>query len=109
MESDVSPISTSTAGNRRKWTLAAYRYMARKRLARKAEINLKSLAVKRWDVAPGGVSYSPPAFFLPGQMERVTGWEAKRFIRSSIPRARWKGWVTWSKARHAVTCSKMSG
>jgi hypothetical protein len=85
MESDVSEISTSIAGNRRKWTLAAYKHMARKRLAHTAEINLKSLAVKSWDVAPGGVSHSPPAFFLPNQMERVTGWEAKRFYPFEHP------------------------
>ncbi|WP_415768469.1 glycosyltransferase family 61 protein [Pseudomonas sp. LB3P38] len=85
MESDVSQISTSTTGNRKKWTLAAYRYMARKRLARKAEISLKSLAVKTWDVAPGGISHSPPAFFLPNQMDRVTGWEAKRFYPFEHP------------------------
>ncbi|MHC8319930.1 glycosyltransferase family 61 protein [Pseudomonas sp. GB2N2] len=85
MESDVSQLSNSTAGNRKKWTLAAYRHMARKRLARHAEINLKSLAVKTWDVAPGSTMHSPPAFFLPNQMERVTGWEAKRFYPFEHP------------------------
>jgi hypothetical protein len=85
MESDVAETSALTAGNRKKWTLAAYRYMARKRLAHQAEVNLKSLAVKCWEVAPGGPSYSPPAFFLPNQMERVTGWEAKRFFPSEHP------------------------
>jgi len=85
MESDVSQISTSTAGNRKQWTLAAYRHMARKRFARHAEISLKSLAVKSWDIAPGSVMHSPPAFFLPNQMERVTGWEAKRFYPFEHP------------------------
>lgn len=85
MESDVSPISTSTAGNRKKWTLAAYKNMARRRLARQADINLKSVALKSWDIAPGETSYSPPAFFLPGQMDRVTGWEAKRFYPFEHP------------------------
>lgn len=85
MESDVSQLSSSTAGNRKKWTLAAYRFMARKRLHRRAEISLKSLAVKSWDIAPGGVFHSPPAIFLPGQMERVTGWEAKRFYPFEHP------------------------
>lgn len=85
MESDVSQLSPSTIGTRKMWSLAAYRSMARKRLAREAEINLKSLAVKSWDVAPGGTFHSPPAFFLPGQMERVTGWEAKRFYPFEHP------------------------
>ncbi|MDB5996232.1 MAG: hypothetical protein JWP42_3368 [Pseudomonas sp.] len=80
MESDVSEISTSAVAHQKKWTLAAYRYIARKRLARSADINLKSIADKTWEVAPGGTSYSPPAFFLPNQMDRVTGWEAKRFF-----------------------------
>ncbi|MCU1761188.1 glycosyltransferase family 61 protein [Pseudomonas sp. 14P_8.1_Bac3] len=91
MESDVSEIITATAGNRKQWTLAAYRYMARKRFARNAELNLKSLAVKSWDVAPGGTSYSPPAFFLPGQMDRVTGWEAKRFFPFEHPQRTMEG------------------
>ncbi|VVN32650.1 hypothetical protein PS662_04965 [Pseudomonas fluorescens] len=85
MESDVSQLSRSTAGNRKKWTLAAYRFMARKRLQRRAEISLKSLAVKSWDIAPGGVFHSPPAICLPGQLERVTGWEAKRFYPFEHP------------------------
>jgi hypothetical protein len=85
MESDVSEISTSPAGQRSKWTLAAYWAIARKRLAHRAEINLKSLAAKSWDIAPGGVSHSPPALFLPGQMDRVTGWEAKRFYPFEHP------------------------
>ncbi|MEX3772774.1 glycosyltransferase 61 family protein [Pseudomonas sp. MYb118] len=85
MERDVSQLSTVSAGRRKKWTLAAYRYMARKRLAHKVEINLKNLAVKSWDIAPSEVTHSPPAFFLPGQMERVTGWEAKRFYPYEHP------------------------
>lgn len=79
MDSNFSNFSPSTAETRKKWTLAAYTHMARKRLARTAEINLKNLAVKSWDIAPGETTLSPPAFFLPGQMARVTGWEAKRF------------------------------
>ncbi|VVN99786.1 glycosyltransferase family 61 protein [Pseudomonas fluorescens] len=85
MESDVSQISTSSARNKKKWTLAAYKHMARKRLAWKAQINLKNLAVKSWDIASGEISHSPPAFFLPNQMERVTGWEAKRFYPFEHP------------------------
>ena len=79
MGSDISKFSAPPATQRPKWTLAAYRYMARKRLARNSEINLKSIATKSWDIAPGETTCSPAAFYLPGQLERVTGWEAKRF------------------------------
>jgi hypothetical protein len=85
MESDVSEIRMSTAGTRKKWTLAAYKYIARKRLARKADIELKSVAAKSWDIAPGETSHAPSAFFLPNQLERVTGWEAKRFYPFEHP------------------------
>lgn len=91
MKSDVPQLTALTAGRRRKWTLAAYRYMARKRLAHKAEINLKNLAVKSWDISPGEVMHSPPAFFLPGQMARVTGWEAKRFYPYEHPSSTMEG------------------
>lgn len=79
MGSDMSNFSTSNPGSRNKWTFAAYKHMARKRLVRQAEVNVKSLAVKTWDIAPGETTITSPAFFLPNQLERVTGWEAKRF------------------------------
>ncbi|HBK50554.1 MAG TPA: hypothetical protein DDZ74_14935, partial [Pseudomonas sp.] len=79
MGSDISQFSASPAGRQHSWTLAAYRYMARKRLGGKSAIDLKSVATKSWDIAPGEATVSPPAIFLPGQLERVTGWEGKRF------------------------------
>lgn len=51
--------------------------MARKLFARKTEINLKNVAAKSWDIAPGETTVSPPAIFLPGQLERVSAWEAR--------------------------------
>ncbi|WP_286914627.1 MULTISPECIES: glycosyltransferase 61 family protein [unclassified Pseudomonas] len=80
MQSDISKLSDYPVASGHAWTLAAYRHMARKRLARKADIELKSLAVRTWDIAPGETTLSPPAFYLPNQLERVTGWEAKRFF-----------------------------
>jgi len=79
MQSDISKLSDYPVASGHAWTLAAYRHMARKRLARQADIDLKSLAERTWDVAPGEMTCSPPALYLPNQLERVTGWEAKRF------------------------------
>lgn len=79
MGSDVSQFSASTAGKQHNWTLAAYRYIVRKRLGKHQAIDLKSIASKSWDIAPGEAAVTPPAIYLPGQLERVTGWEGKRF------------------------------
>lgn len=79
MGSGISNFSGSKAASQHTWTLAAYRHIARKRLARKADIDIKCIAEKSWDIAPGETTASPPAFYLPNQLERVTGWEAKRF------------------------------
>lgn len=35
---------------------------------------LESMAVRTWQVAPSHVQVPPRAFFLPGQLERITGW-----------------------------------
>ncbi|WP_323114627.1 glycosyltransferase 61 family protein [Pseudomonas guariconensis] len=85
MESEVSAFSQLDSHHRRHWTLAAYKYIARKRLARQVDISLKSIAEKSWDIAPGCLSFSPPAIALPGQLERVTGWEEKRFYPYEHP------------------------
>ncbi|TDF84126.1 glycosyltransferase 61 family protein [Pseudomonas sp. H9] len=94
MGSGVSKFSTSPAGNSNKWTLAAYKFLARKRLSRKVETDLKHIAVKSWDIAPGETSISPPAFYLPNQLERVTGWEAKRFFPFVHPARTMQGGLT---------------
>ncbi|MBZ4036344.1 glycosyltransferase family 61 protein [Flavobacterium sp. 17A] len=39
---------------------------------REGEI-LESLAIKSWQIAPGNTTISPKAFFLEGQLERITG------------------------------------
>lgn len=75
------------------WTLAAYKNMARKRLGRKPDIDLKSVADKSWDIAPGESTVSPAAFYLPGQLERVTGWEGKRFYPYVHPAQTMEGGV----------------
>mgnify|MGYP006197817785 CR=1 FL=1 len=68
MGSDISQFSASPAARQHTWTLAAYRYMLRKRLGRRAAIDIKNLATKSWDIAPGEATVSPPAIFLPGQL-----------------------------------------
>ncbi|MDR6711345.1 hypothetical protein J2W83_000939 [Pseudomonas hunanensis] len=94
MMGSISNFSPAPAANRTKWTLAAYLYMARKRLGLTAEINLKSLATKSWDIAPGETTVSPSAFYLPNQLERVTGWEAKRFFPYVHPARTMEGGLT---------------
>ncbi|KIY41047.1 hypothetical protein TZ03_09110 [Pseudomonas sp. 10-1B] len=90
MKNDISDLDTKGAG-RKSWSLAAYKYLARKRLGRKQSENLKSLAVKTWDIAAAEVTPAPPAFFLPNQLERVTGWEATRFFPFEHPRRTMEG------------------
>jgi hypothetical protein len=79
MGSDPRKSVVAASSGQYRWSLAAYRNIVRKRLGHQAQVELKSLADKTWDIAPGETTVSPPAFFLPNQLERVTGWEAKRF------------------------------
>ena len=79
MGTDFSRPGTVPTARRHSWSLAAYLHMARKRLGGQADIDIKQAADKAWDIAPGEVTVSPPAVFLPGQLERITGWEGKRF------------------------------
>ncbi|QXH54074.1 glycosyltransferase family 61 protein [Pseudomonas fakonensis] len=79
MGTDFSRPGTVPTARRPSWSLAAYLHMARKRLGRQGDVDIKQAADKAWDIAPGEVTVSPPAVFLPGQLERITGWEGKRF------------------------------
>ncbi|MFJ4345135.1 glycosyltransferase family 61 protein [Pseudomonas sp. NPDC089401] len=81
MGTEALQYGMPAAIERPRWTLAAYRHLARKHLAHRAEPQLRSLAHKTWEIAPaesGGTT--PPAIFLPGQMERVTGWQEGLFF-----------------------------
>jgi Glycosyltransferase 61 len=64
----------SVTSSRSRWSLAAIEHILRKRFFRKAPRTLQSVAVNSWEIAPGETSIAPPAFFLPNQLERVTGW-----------------------------------
>jgi hypothetical protein len=48
--------------------------LVRRRLLRRTDAPLQSLAKKSWEIAPGTTFVRRPAYFLPGQLERVTGW-----------------------------------
>ena len=71
----MSEIQAEANSSHTKWSFAAIRHALRKRLARKPSRTLESLAFKTWEIAPGETSIAPPAYFLPNQLERVTGWE----------------------------------
>jgi len=71
----MEAVQTAMQGSRSRWSLAAVEHMLRKNIARKPARTLQSAAVKSWEIAPGEKSIAPPAFALPGQLERVTGWE----------------------------------
>lgn len=45
------------------------------RLLRRPSKPLAVVAARSWEIAPAETSVTPPALFLPNQLERVTGWE----------------------------------
>lgn len=55
------------------WTPLPLVHMLRSKLGRAAP-PLESVADTTWDVAPGESRVVPRAHFLPGQLERITGW-----------------------------------
>lgn len=56
-----------------KFTLVPTENILRRRLFRRPEKDLESIADAIWQIAPGITSISRPAYFLPNQLERVTG------------------------------------
>jgi hypothetical protein len=87
----MSEFNALTIDGQSKWSLAAYKYMFNTRLTRKPSLTLQSQAVKTWEISPGDTSIAPPAFFLPNQLERVTGWEEKLFYPHEHPRRTMEG------------------
>lgn len=57
-----------------KWSFVAIEHTLKARLVRTHPRTLQSVAVKSWEIAPSETSTAPPAYFLPNQLERVTGW-----------------------------------
>ena len=70
----INPEDCTRVRRRSKWSLLAVEHVLRTRLARKASRTLESVAVKTWVIAPSETSIAPPAYYLTGQLERVTGW-----------------------------------
>lgn len=56
------------------WTALPGLEFARRAL-RWPRISVRELAIRVWQIAPGVVSVAAPAYFLPGQLDRVTAWE----------------------------------
>lgn len=56
-----------------KITLAPTISILRRKLFRLNSANVESIAEKEWQISPGIKTLSRPAYFLPDQLERVTG------------------------------------
>jgi hypothetical protein len=56
-----------------RWSPLPVLHMLGSRLRRHAR-ELESAAVRTWQIAPSYVQFAPRAFFLPNQLERITGW-----------------------------------
>ncbi len=73
-ETHMTKNQIDTNRRKSKWTFAAIQHLLETRLAHKHSLTLQSVAVNTWEIAPGETSIAPPAYFLPDQLERVTGW-----------------------------------
>jgi hypothetical protein len=56
------------------FSLLPIRHILRKRLMRREPLSLASVASRTWEIAPAETTVSLPAYCLPGQLDRVTGW-----------------------------------
>jgi hypothetical protein len=72
-QSRTSMRSFSSPRRCSKFTLTPIKNILRQRLLRLPDKELEVIADKTWQIAPGFMSISRPAFFLPNQLERVTG------------------------------------
>ena len=66
-----TPMNTS---GRLRFALHPLTEIVARKVLHRPEIPLHTLASKDWEVAPGVTLTRQPAYFLPGQLERVTGW-----------------------------------
>jgi len=57
-----------------RYTFAPIRSVVSRRLMQRHPDLLQDLAVKSWEIAPAETTMTPSAWYLPGQLERVTGW-----------------------------------
>ncbi|MGW8466042.1 glycosyltransferase 61 family protein [Pseudomonas sp. CLCA07] len=87
----MSSTNTLANSSQSKWSLVAYKHILKARFTRNPPLTLQSVAVKTWEIAPGETSIAPPAFFLPNQLERVTGWAGDLFYPFEHPRRTMEG------------------
>jgi hypothetical protein len=73
-QSGMIDVDSPTQRKCSKWSLLPVKDILRRKLFRKEPISLESIAEKTWEIAPGETSITRPAYFLPNQLERVTGW-----------------------------------
>lgn len=90
---EIRPTSDSSHP---KWSFAAINYLLRTRLFRNPSRPLQTVAERSWEIAPSETTISPPAYFLPNQLDRVTGW---KFADEHPRRAMEGGSVTHSATR----------
>ena len=75
---------------RSRWSFAAITHILKTKLVRQLSATLESVAVNTWEIAPCNTSITPPAFYLPNQLERMTGW----VFDSEHPRRTLEGGIT---------------
>ncbi len=89
-ENKMSGTQIESGRKRSRWSFSAITHILKTKLARQPSTTLESVAVNTWEIAPSDTSITPPAFYLPNQLERITGW---RFA-SEHPRRTLEGGIT---------------
>lgn len=70
----MTGTDNSTILNRTRFNFSAITHLIKSRILRLHSNSLENYAVKSWEIAPAETTRTPSAFFLPDQLERVTGW-----------------------------------
>ena len=86
-----------------RWSFAAITNILKTKLVRQPSTILESVAVNTWEIAPSDTSITPPAFYLPNQLERMTGW----VFDSEHPRRTVEGGLLLTMELHVAICLKM--
>ena len=68
-------LGFSLLGKSSKWSLLPLREILWKNLLHKHSKSMHSIADKSWEIAPSSITITRPAYYLPNQLARVTGWE----------------------------------
>jgi hypothetical protein len=67
--------------------------LLRRKLFRQQEPPLESLAERSWEIAPAATWRTRPAYYLPNQLERVTGWvymeDPRQEMLGGLPARQW--------------------